>query len=160
MVLSIQLFLSGCSSVGSESAIATVKPQSYKRPYDVVAQYGRIYVNDIETKVIHVYDVPRRKYHPIGERGTDQLGKPMRLALERQSNLYVVDGATNGVAIFDFLGLSLGVIGGKGLLENPISVAVTAEGDRSYVVDGGAVDSAQHRMVVFNHQGDKLFEFG
>ncbi len=64
---------------------------AFNRPYDVVARYGRIYVSDPDASAISVYDIPRRRFYRLGLRLEGRLVKPMGIALDQQSNLYVAD---------------------------------------------------------------------
>ncbi len=116
---------------------------AFLRPYDVVAQFGRIYTSDTDAGLISVYDVPRRRYYRLGNRLKGQLVKPMGLSLDEKSNLYVADMGSKSIKVYDFLGLYIKTFGVEQNLQQPMSVAVDKNSDRVYVVDNGGIDSDQ-----------------
>ena len=127
--------------------------RAFARPYDVASNYGRIYVSDIESALISVFDVPRRRFYRFGGRPEGRLIQPMGLALDARSNLYVADVGSRRVQVFDFLGLHLRTIGTANELQRPVSVAVDRDSGLVYVVDNGGIDSPQHRVVVYDSDG-------
>ena len=136
------------------------KKSAFQRPYDVVAQFGRIYVSDSDAGLISVYDVPRHQFYQIGKRLAGKLFKPMGLALDSQSNIYVADIGSKSIQVFDFLGMHLRSFGEKDGLQQPISVAVDSKSEQVYVVDNGGIDSALHRVLVYDKQGTLIRTIG
>ena len=133
---------------------------AFNKPYGVAAGHGRIYVTDTKSSMVHVFDVPRRRFFRMGLRPPGTLGKPIGIALDGEGNVYVADVKANKVFIYDGLGLYLRELGSPGELERPTGVAVNREGTRVYVVDSGGIDTALHRVVVYNKEGHKLFTIG
>ncbi len=133
---------------------------AFRRPYDVAANFGRIYVSDVESGLISVFDVPRRRFHVIGSRAQGRLIKPMGLALDAESNLYVADAGARRVQVFDFLGMHLRSIGENEALQQPVSVAVNRTNGTVYVVDHGGIDSDKHRVLMYDKSGRLLRSIG
>lgn len=136
------------------------KKPAFLRPYDVVAQFGRIYISDSDAGIISVYDVPRHRYYRIGNRVEGKLIKPMGVALDAQSNLYVADMGSKTIKVYDFLGLHLKTFGTDENLQEPMSVAVDKKAERIYVVDNGGIDSNNHRVLVYDKNGDHIQTIG
>lgn len=122
----------------------------------IVARQGRIYVADLRTESIIVFDVPRRRLFRFGQRAPNALGKPAGLALDHQSNVYVADSKRRQVLVFDSLGLFLRTIGAPLDLERPTGVAVSRDGERIYVVDRADNESNKHRVVIYARDGTKI----
>lgn len=132
----------------------------YEKPFDVAARNGRIYISDTVAGLVHVFDVPRRRYFQIGVRRAGQIVKPMGIALDGASRVYVADIESRAIHVYDRLGLYLKRIGGPEDFAGPSSVAVNRSGDRIYVVDNGGIYSDDHRVVAFDDAGDRLFAIG
>lgn len=129
------------------------------KPYDVAVAKGRIYISDTASKVIHVYDLSRRRFFRFGFRFEGKLEKPTGLSVDEQGRVYVADVLNKRIVIFDSHGLFLREIKHKEFLF-PIGVASNADGSRIYVVDRGGIDSAHHQVWVFDKQGKLQFQFG
>lgn len=134
-------------------------PTPLKEPYAIVANGGRLYVSDIRINRIHVFDIPRGRYFTMGYRFEGKLAKPLGMAL-REEALYVADVKQRRVVVYDPLGLYQRSIGDEKDLTRPTDVALSPDGQRIYVVDTGGVESQDHRIVVFDHEGKKLFTIG
>lgn len=74
--------------------------------------------------------------------------------------VYVADVSTRKVSVYDSLGLFLREIGNAADLARPTGVAVDAAGERVYVVDRGSNERLNHRVVVYDGAGRKLFVIG
>lgn len=133
---------------------------SLKKPFDVVAIGGRIYVSDTEARAVYVFDVPRRKFFSFGQRLEGVLKKPLGLAVDGRGQVYVADASRKQVVVFDGLGLFVRALGVAGDLERPTAVAVNREGNRVYVVDTAGVESDRHCVVVYDGDGKKVGAFG
>ena len=132
----------------------------FTKPSSIVARNGRIYVADIDTSSIIVFDVPRRKLFRFGLRDPGKLAKPSGLALDAQMNVYVADVKLRKVMVYDSLGLFQRTVGDRGDLERPTGVAVSRDGDRVYVIDRSDNESDNHRVVVYDKKGKKLQVIG
>lgn len=122
----------------------------------IAARHGRIYVTDAVQRCIVVFDVPRRKVFRFGQRHPGNVLKPVGIALDDRSNIYVADVSRRQVLVYDRLGLLLRTVGGPADLERPVGVAVDPAGQRVYVVDRGGNDNDRHRVVIYDAAGSKL----
>ena len=130
------------------------------KPYGVAARNGKIYVTDTVARNVAVFDVPRHKVYYMGVQKPGELNKPSGIALDKAMNVYVADVTSQKVNVYDHLGLFLRSIGSKEELEKPTGVAVSADGDRIYVIDRSDNASTNHRVVAYNAEGKKLFVIG
>ena len=130
------------------------------KPLDVAVRGGRVYVTDTVMRIVHVFDIPRRRYFYMGYRFEGKLTKPMGVAVDNNSNIYVIDAGPNRVVKYDAMGLFALSVGKKGDLVRPTGVAVSDSGDRIYVVDTGGVASRDHRIVVYDGEGNKVATIG
>lgn len=133
---------------------------AFSKPYGVAARNGKIYVTDTVTRSVAVFDVPRRKLFYIGLRAPGTLVKPSGIALDAEMRVYVADVTARKVNVYDNLGLFLHSIGNTDDLERPTGVAVNAAGDRIYVIDRSQNENINHRVVVYDDKGSKLFVIG
>lgn len=132
----------------------------FRKPMSVVAHGGRIYITDTKLPGVHVFDVARGRYFSFGYRENGRLYKPTGIALDQEGFVYVTDTKSRNVKVFDRLGLFAKVIGNEKDLERPIAVTVNPAGDRIYVVDNGGLKSIEHKVVVYDSEGKRLFKFG
>jgi DNA-binding beta-propeller fold protein YncE len=130
------------------------------KPIAVAAREGRIYVADTAQRRVVVFDVPRRRVFALGLRAPGTLAKPAALAIDGRRLLYVADSSLRKVLVYDALGLYQRTIGDPQALRRPTGVAVTAAGDRVYVVDRADNDSDQHRVLAYDADGRMLAEIG
>ena len=130
------------------------------KPYGVAARNGKIYVTDSVARNVAVFDVPRHKVYYMGVQKPGNLVKPSGIALDKVMNVYVADVTERKVNVYDSLGLFQRSIGSKEYLERPTGVAVSADGDRIYVIDRSDNEKKNHRVVVFDASGRKLFVIG
>lgn len=133
---------------------------AFLKPGALVARHGKLYVADTVSRLITVFDLPRRKVFRFGFRSPGQLLKPSGLALDGQANLYVADATQRLVQVYDHLGLYLKTLGDPRDLERPVGVAVNAAGTRVYVVDRANNESVRHRVVIYDGDNRKLGEIG
>lgn len=133
---------------------------AFEKPFGVAARGGRIYVTDTVTRSVAVFDVARRKFFHLGLRSPGTLLKPVGIALDGKMRVYVADVSARKVSVYDSLGLFLREIGNAADLEHPTGVAVENSGERVYVVDRGSNESLNHRVVVYDGTGRKLFVIG
>ena len=131
-----------------------------KKPYDVAARGGKIVVTDTVSRAALMFDVRRGKLYPFGIRGEGVLKKPMGVAMDEKQMIYIADITERNVKVYDHLGLFVRHIGSSELFDRPVDVAVSASGDKVYVVDSGGIDSDRHRVMVFDAEGEVLREIG
>lgn len=134
------------------------------KPYGIAVHQGRIYVSDLGG--VHLFDVPAKRYERIGDlnkTGKDSggLSMPFGIDLDAAGYLYVVDGSAKAVMVYDPSGNFVRKIGDAKMLQRPAGIAVEKASSRVYVVDGGGVESVEHRIRVFDGRtGVHLFDFG
>ncbi|MBI3374956.1 MAG: 6-bladed beta-propeller [Betaproteobacteria bacterium] len=136
--------------------------EGMQKPYGIAVREGRVYVTDPVAQSVKLFDIPGKKFISIGADDQDQLVQPLGLDIDAQQNLYVVDAVTKHVKVYDAQGKFLRLMGGAKMLSRPSGVAVSADGERVYVVDTGGVQrQEEHRVRVFNGRtGTHLFDFG
>ncbi|HEX20033.1 MAG TPA: hypothetical protein ENG78_04340 [Acidiferrobacteraceae bacterium] len=132
----------------------------FLKPFDVAARGGRIIVSDSVTHGVYLFDVPLRKLYIFGLRGKGRLLKPLGVAVDNNINFYVADVSKRCVTVYNSNGHFLRFIGNSKDLDRPTDVAVSRDGSRIYVIDVGGVKSMNHRVVVYNAEGKKLFTIG
>ncbi len=130
------------------------------KPFDVAAHKGKIIVSDTVARVIFMFDIPKREVFIIGKRGDGKLRKPMGVAIDDASNLYVMDSGKKQVAIYDSTGHFKRHLGNPKDFSHPTDVAVSKDGSKIYVVDAGGVSTTSHRVVVYSAEGEKLYVIG
>lgn len=141
-------------------AVDPLTQPAFVKPAAVVARNGRIYVADTISKLIVVFDVPRRKLFRFGMRDPGLLAKPTGLALDGEMNVYVADTLQRKVLVFDSLGLFLRSVGDPTDLERPTGVAVSRDGERIYVIDRSNDVSNHHQVVIYGKNGEKIKVIG
>lgn len=133
---------------------------SFGKPLAVAAFAGRVYVTDTQGRRVFVFDLPRRRSFSFGLRLEGELKKPAGIAIDGAGLVHVVDATARRVVVYDALGLYLRSIDGARDWVRPTAVAVSAAGERVYVVDTGGVESASHRIWVHDGAGRALGTIG
>ncbi len=131
-----------------------------EKPAAVVAREGRIYVSDAVRRSIVVFDVPRGKVFQFGLRAPGTLSKPTAIAIDAARRVYVADATLRKVLVYDALGLFLQSVGDPAQLQRPTGVAVSADGNRIYIIDRADNDSDRHRVMAYSGDGKLLREIG
>jgi len=132
------------------------KKDIFNKPYDVAASGGKIVVTDTVFKHALMFDVPRRSLFRFGVRNEGVLEKPLGVAMDAQQFVYIADGKAKLIKVYDSLGLFQRYVGEKGDFDKPVDVAVSADGNRIYVIDAGGLYSDRHGFVIFDKEGNKL----
>lgn len=131
------------------------------KPFDVSVCRGTVFVSDTVRRVVLAYDFPNRRYYKVGEEEPGALLKPLGLAHDLQCNLYVADGSSQKVMVYDADGKYRTSLGGGEWFKHLSHVATSADGSRVYVVDTGGVDNMNHRVRVFDSAtGGHLLDIG
>ena len=139
---------------------ASLRGAGFSKPFGVAVMEGRVFVGDTVARHVAVFDFPRKRYYEFGNQGLGRLAKPLGMAIDRMGRLYVCDGTSKRVMIYNLDGAFISSIGGSEFFDRPTGVAVSEDGDRIYVVDTGGVESKNHRVRVFNQAGSHLFDIG
>jgi len=138
-----------------------VEGEGLAKPYGIAVHHGRVYVGDTARHAVLVFDIPEKRFFMIGEDDPGALSLPLGLDVDRQGDLYVSDGTTKKIMVYNRDGKFLRAIGGPAWFHRPVGIAVDADGHRLYVVDIGGVETEEHRVRVFDAQtGKHLFDFG
>ncbi len=122
-----------------------------QRPYGIFARNGKIAVADINMRAVLLFDLGAKRLSFIGGDGT--ILYPSDAVVDSAGTVYVADGAGGKVALY--------TPGGKYktafLMKNgkPTGLALNEKLGRLYVTD-----ILRHRVVVFDLDGQQLFEFG
>lgn len=134
-----------------ESASGTVM----SKPFDVAVCQGLIFVSDTVLRSVLVFDVPGKRFYQIGTEESAMVRKPLGLATDEECNLYIADGTTRQIMVFDQAGQFLNSIGGQQWFERLSHVTVSGDGSRVFAVDTGNLRSNSHRVRVFDAQNGK-----
>ncbi|MBI2095769.1 MAG: 6-bladed beta-propeller [Candidatus Omnitrophica bacterium] len=133
--------------VGSQEDIL-VRPISL-----AVGREGSLYVCDPGAPALHVFDQQAKRYKKISSIGDEALVSPVGVAVHSSGAVFVSDSKLNKVFGTDKNGRTARTIGREGFFSRPTGLAVDEE--RLYVVD-----TAAHRVQVFDLKGDLIGGFG
>ncbi|MCC6907784.1 MAG: hypothetical protein IT430_07585 [Phycisphaerales bacterium] len=114
----------------------------------------RLYVADTAARVVHVFDLDKRKYEQWMPPAPDTFITPVGLARAGDGRLFVADSSTGVVWLFDSTGRSIGMWG-LGHLIRPCGLSFDEAGQRLFVADAGA-----HRIAIFGPGGELLSTLG
>jgi len=147
-----------------ENFVAAIGKSGELKPRDVAVSQHRIYVADLQTRSVHVYDKKSREKLFDIPRGSDatngeiELQTPTNLALDTNGQVYVADTGHFRVKVFDADGKFIRSIGefgqGLGQFSRLKGIAIDHE-NRLY-----AADAMSQVMQMFNDQGQLLMFFG
>lgn len=132
----------------------------FNRPIDIAVQSGRIYLIDSASSLIHVFDIPRKRYFNFGFRFEGKLGQPVGITVDRKGLIYVSDRVRNSIVIYDPFGLYIDNIDLSGIATQLAGLAADADGKRIYVVDRGGIDSDQHQLIIIDQTTGKINQTG
>lgn len=71
------------------------------KPYSMAVHKGRIFVGDTVRRVVLVFDYAQDKYFTVGDTGEGLLTMPMGLDVDKHGNLYVVDGTSKKIMMYN-----------------------------------------------------------
>lgn len=148
------------------------------KPYGVTTDSsGRLYVADTAKRMIYRFDLESGKatgfseFEQCGEaeagrersffgrlfsrRPKMALASPIGVAVDQFDNFYVSDSVLQRVFAFDQEGRCLRTFGAEEGLLRPSGIAINKRLGRLYVTD-----TVGHRIVVYDLEGDRLFEIG
>ncbi len=133
---------------------------AYEKPYDIAARNGRVVVSDTMVNTLVMFDLANNRLRRIGHLDQGRLVSPFGVAMDYLMRIYVADSTAKTINIYDEVGYFLGSVGDSTTLVRPIDVAVNPTGDRIYVVDSGGIESIDHRVVVFDREGNVVNTIG
>lgn len=125
------------------------------KPFDVAVCHGIIFVSDTVQRSVLVFDIPSKRFFEIGKDKPGELRKPLGMDTDEDCNLYVADGTTRSIMVYNQAGEYLKSLGGQSWFDRLTHVAVDAEGTRVYAVDTGGVGSENHHVRVFDTETGK-----
>ncbi len=135
--------------------------EALSKPYGIAVRNGRVYVSDTVRRAVMMFDTVAHQFAQIGTDDPGSLHLPLGLDTDAAGNLYVCDGTTKVVEVYDPTGRHLRQLAGTSWLHRPSGIAVSPTGDRVYVVDTGGIDNEDHRVRVFDaRSGAHLFDIG
>ena len=124
--------------------------EGLSKPYGIAVRRGRVYITDTVRRVVMVFDFPQGSYREIGAQGEGGLRLPLGVDVDAAGNVYVSDGITHRISVYDADGKFLRHLGSPEVLKRPAGIAVDATGARVYAVDMGGIDSMDHGVRVFD----------
>lgn len=114
----------------------------------------RLYVADSGGRVVHVFDLEKRKYEQLAPAPPSAFITPVGLALANDGRLFVADSTAGVVWVFDADGATIDTWGQDELIR-PCGLAFDDVGQRLFVADAGA-----HQVVIFNLEGQAAARLG
>jgi DNA-binding beta-propeller fold protein YncE len=131
------------------------------KPYAIAVHQGRVFVGDTGRRNVMVFDIPAQKFFSFGEEDPGQLGRPLGMDVDKDGNVYVLDGLSKLILVYNRDGKYQRTIGNPGDINRPAGLGVNADGSRVYAVDIGGTTYDTHRVLVYNGEtGEKLSEIG
>ena len=125
------------------------------KPFDVAVCHGIIFVSDTVLRSVLVFDIPGERFFEIGKDLPGTLRKPLGLDTDEECNVYVADGTTRSIMVYNQAGEYLKSLGGQDWFDRLTHVAVDAAGQHVYAVDTGGVGSNNHHVRVFDVETGK-----
>jgi DNA-binding beta-propeller fold protein YncE len=136
------------------------QPGCFRSPASITRDsFSNIFVADSQNGRIQKFDASGRfQFQFPGMRADDSGFRPTALALDREYNCWVTDGATHRLIVFNSRGGAIGAIGGAGSepgrLSDPVAVAIHPEDGTVFVSEVGNA-----RIQAFSPQGECLAIF-
>lgn len=135
--------------------------EAMSKPFDVAACQGQVFISDTVRRVVMVFDVSQRRFFEFGGSEPGRLQKPLGLATDRDCDVYVADGTTRRILVFNQDGNFLKSLGGQKWFERLSHVAVDQDGTAVFAVDTGGINSDAHQIRVFDvASGEHLYDIG
>jgi DNA-binding beta-propeller fold protein YncE len=123
-------------------------------PYGLyIGSEGKIFVTDTELQVVHLFDFNTKKYRQFFNFPGGRLRSPIGATADTEENLYITDSELGYLFQYRFNGSF--VKRWETHFTRPTGVAIDVHRKILYIVD-----TAEHHVLAFNLNGEKLFEFG
>ena len=103
-------------------------------PFGIHADAQRVYVTDIGTKTLTIFDKKEEEVIIVEGPENDRFLYPVDVVSDKKGNIYVSDSVLAKVYVFESDGDFSHTIAPKALLR-PVGVAISADGQRLYIVD-------------------------
>jgi len=131
------------------------------KPYSVAVHKGRVFVGDTGRRYVMVFDIPEKKFFSFGEEDPGQLGRPLGIDVDKDGNVFVLDGLAKEIFVYNRDGKFLRKFGNATDINRPAGLGVSPDGSRVYAVDIGGSSYETHRILVYDGKtGEKLSEIG
>jgi len=131
------------------------------KPYGVAVHQGRVFVGDTGRRSVVVFDIPNQKFFSFGEEDPGQLARPLGLDVDKDGNVFVLDGLAKQIFEFDRDGKFKRKFGNPDDINRPAGLGVNADASRIYAVDIGGSSYDTHRILVYDGKtGEKISEIG
>jgi DNA-binding beta-propeller fold protein YncE len=111
---------------------------------------SRLYVSDYGQHAVFVFDLAQKTFVKIGKDAP--LAQPVGVALDADENLYVVEQAKKGIAVFDRKGERIRFITDPSI-EKPTGIAIDRARGKIYLADTAHTKSTTHNVKIFDTEG-------
>jgi DNA-binding beta-propeller fold protein YncE len=139
----------------------TKRGEGLGKPYGVAVHQGRVFVGDTGRRNVMVFDIPNQKFFSFGEDDPGQLSRPLGLDIDKEGNVFVLDGLAKQIFEFDRDGKFKRKFGNPGDINRPAGLGVNADASRIYAADIGGSSYSTHRILVYDGiTGEKINEIG
>lgn len=126
------------------------------RPTDVYAEdSARVYVTDAAQASVFVMDRSGRTLRSLALPGATGPARPLGIGGDGRGHLYVTDPPGRRVVVMTRDGAFVRAFGGRGVLLNPVDVAVDTAANVAWVAD-----SHLHQILAFDAQGRVVHRLG
>ncbi|MBK7369229.1 MAG: hypothetical protein IPJ04_15410 [Candidatus Eisenbacteria bacterium] len=127
----------------------SARSEQLVRPTDIYADdSSTVYVTDAAQSRVFVLDRKRHSLRSLPIEGAGAPAKPMGLTGDGRGRLYVTDPPGRRVVVIDREGRFLRAFGGRGVLLNPVDVAVDTTTGIAWVAD-----AYLHQILAFDSTG-------
>ncbi|MDQ1264829.1 MAG: hypothetical protein QG559_1830, partial [Campylobacterota bacterium] len=103
-------------------------------PFGTHAEKDRVFVSDIATKVLYVFDKKEHKVLTIEGSNKESFLYPIDIVTDKSGNIYVSDSVRAKVFVFEEDGDFSHIIAPKEL-QRPVGLAISPDGQKLYIVD-------------------------
>lgn len=107
---------------------------------------GLIYIADPSLGLVHKYDLAAREVSYITQIGSNTLGSPVGVVLDKEGNLYITDAQQAAVFKLSPDGKLLSQLDAGGNLRRPIGIVINSRGEKI------VADSKANKIFVFDRQ--------
>lgn len=118
----------------------------------------RLYVTDYASRTLFVFDFAMRRSSVLAPAAAN-FTSPLGVAVDEQERVYVVDALSRRVLVLDSRGRLLRTFTHRSF-EHPTGIAVDSSRRRIYVADSASRNSDNHRIRIFDLDGNYLDSLG
>lgn len=138
--------------VGEDAPISLIKPIEVKSDVN----NNKFYVSDVGAGSVFVFDLQQREVRFLvpGE-GSPPLVYPLGLALDQDSNLYLLERRHNNIFVFDQSERLIRTFNIDNIAKKPVGLAINKKKGQLFVTDGAA-----NKVHVLDLKGKLLFSIG